>query len=531
MKLLSVTSRSAAILLDAEGLYETALRSRVTLTETPEEGRDRWPRLPMKERADESGRKVISFFSLFPDTEYTVRAEFEDGSRETLRFRTPDEVCTLDVRRFGACGDGQHNDTAAIQAAIACCPAGGRVFVPAGTYLTGPLFLKSGLRLDFEEGAVLTLLSDRKQIPVLPGLITHWDEKGETDFGSWEGNPLDSFASLITGIEVENVTITGRGTLDGGGGDWWVKPKERRGAWRPRLFFLNRCRNVTVHGLSFRNSPAWNIHPAYSRDLRFLDITVTAPAVSPNTDGFDPESCENVLLCGAHFSVGDDCIAIKSGKIYMASTRHTPTRNVRICHCLMEDGHGGVTVGSEMSGGVQDVVVDHCLMRHTDRGLRIKTRRGRGKEGVIDGIVFRDIRMERVRTPLCCNAMYFCDPDGHTPYVQTRTKLPVDDRTPRVGTLRFERVTASDADACAGYFLGIPEMPCERIEMTDCSFGFAPDAKGMVPVMAEGVKEYRRRGLILVNVREAEILNTRFDGIEGPEVETENVGAVRRGTD
>ena len=530
MKLLSVSSRSAALLLDAEGLYDTA-PYRYSLCETAEQNPDRWPRLKTTDRTGESTRKLLSFFGLFPDTEYAVRAVFEDGTTEELRFRTKDEVCTMDVRRFGALGDGIHNDGAAIQAAIACCPAGGRVFLPAGTYLTGPVFLKSGLHLDFAKGAVLKLVADRSQIPILPGITTHWDEKGETDLGSWEGNPLDSFASLITGVEVKDVCITGPGVLDGGDGDWWQNPKLRRGAWRPRLFFLCRSENVVVHGPSFRNSPAWNIQPYFSRDLTFLDISVNAPATSPNTDGFDPESCENLLLCGAHFSVGDDCIAIKAGKIYMASTRHTPTRHVRICHCLMEDGHGGVTVGSEMAGGVYDVEVSHCLMRHTDRGLRIKTRRGRGREGVIDGIVFRDIRMERVRTPLCCNAMYYCDPDGHSPYVQTREKLPVDERTPRVGTLTFERVTAVDAEACAGYFLGIPEMPCGRVELRDCSFEFAPDGKPMVPVMAEGVEECLRQGLILKNVREAVIRNTRFTGIEGPEVAAEQVEKVVRDPD
>ncbi len=527
MKLLFVSSRSVSLLLDAPGLYETNQTYRCTLSEVPD-GKKRWPRMPMEDRTESLARKLLCYYGLFPDTEYRVTAVFEDGSREEAVFRTLDETCTMDVRRFGALGDGIHNDGPALQAAIACCPAGGRVWVPKGTYLTGSLFLKSGLHLDFEEGAVLKLLGDRSALPILPGMTPHWDEKGDTDLGTWEGNPLDSFAALVTGVEVRDVSITGKGILDGGDGDWWQNPKIRRGAWRPRLFFLCRCQGVTVQGLTFRNSPAWNIHPYFSKDLTFLDIFVNAPATSPNTDGFDPESCENILLCGAHFSVGDDCIAIKAGKIYMATTRHTPTRKVRICHCLMEDGHGGVTVGSEMAGGVYDVEVSHCLMRNTDRGLRIKTRRGRGKEGVIDDIRFRDIRMEHVRTPLCCNAMYFCDPDGHSRYVQTREKLPVDDRTPRVGKLTFERVTAVGVEACAGYFLGIPEMPCDRVELTDCVFVYDPEGRPMVPVMAEGVEECRGQGLILKNVRKAVLRNTRFEGLEGDEVDTEQVESLER---
>ncbi len=526
MKLLFVSSRSAALLIDHPGLYETEKPYRYTLSEEKDDA-PRWPRMPMKDRTADCSRKLVSFYDLFPDTPYRLRAVFEDGSAEEVSFRTSDEKCTMDVRRFGALGDGKHNDGPAIQAAIACCPKGGRVYVPGGTYLTGPLFLKDDLHLDLGEGAVLKLLSERSQIPVLPGITFHWDEKGETDLGSWEGNPLDTFASLITGVEVKNVLLTGPGILDGGDCDWWKDPKVRRGAWRPRLFFLSRSENVTVHGLTFRNSPSWNVHPFFSRDLKFLDIFVKAPAVSPNTDGFDPESCEDLLLCGARFSVGDDCIAVKAGKIYMAQTRHTPTRHVRICHCLMEDGHGGVTVGSEMAGGVCDMEVSHCLMRHTDRGLRIKTRRGRGKDGVIDGIVFRDIRMEHVRAPLCCNGLYFCDPDGHTPYVQSREKLPVDERTPRIGTLTFERVTAVDAEACAGYFLGIPEMPVEKVEMKDCTFSLTPGGRPIAPVLAEGVEECLMKGLILKNVREAVITNTRIEGVEGPGVETEQVESLR----
>ena len=515
MELLSVTCCSASILLDPDGDYYAREAADLFLN---------------GEKLRREERSVFDLTGLMPDTEYLLTAVYPDRE-DRFAFRTEKETCKLDVRRFGAVGDGAHDDTAALQAAIACCPDFGRVCVPPGVYLTGPLFLKSRITLEIREGAVLSLITDRDAFPVLPGVTFTGD--GEYLLGSFEGNPLDSYASALTGIGLEKVRVVGGGTVDGRAneGDWWVEPKKRRGAWRGHLLYLKDCSDVLVEGITFRNSPCWNLHPAFSEDLRFLCVRVQAPANSPNTDGFDPQSCRKVRLLGTLFTVGDDCIAIKSGKIYMANTRHTPTRHVRIQNCLMEDGHGGVTIGSEMAGGVYDVEVEHCLMRYTDRGLRIKTRRGRGKEGVIDGIVFRDIRMEHVRTPLCCNAMYYCDPDGHTPYVQTREKLPVDDRTPRIGTLTFERVTAVDAEACAGYFLGIPEMPCDRVELDSCSFAFASDAKGMVPVMAEGVKEYRRRGLILENVREAVIKNTSFEGIEGPDVETVNVENVIRETE
>ena len=513
LKCLFVSGRSAALQIEDGGLYETLKPYRLVVF-----GEDRG-----------AVTKVItSVYGLWPDTDYT--AEVYDG--ETLvgsvNFRTLHESYTLNVRRFGAVGDGVHDDTTAIQTAITCCPPDGRVLIPRGSYLITPLFLKSHIRIEFAKGAELLLQTDRSLFPILPGRIESTDETDEYNLGSWEGNPLDMYAAMITGVNVEDVCIYGEGIIDGQAqiGDWWVNPKVRRGAWRGRLLFLNRCRNINVQGVKFCNSPAWNLHPYFSDDLKFLDISVNAPANSPNTDGFDPESCRHVMLAGAHFSLGDDCIAIKSGKIYMGSTFKTPCEDIDIAHCLMENGHGGVTVGSEMAGGVVHVRVHDCLMRNTDRGLRVKTRRGRGKDGVIDDIVFEHVKMERVVSPVVINCLYYCDPDGHSEWVQSREKQPVDDSTPRVGCIIFRHVRAEKCGACAGYFLGLPERPIEEVLLEDVVFTFDDHPKSMAPAMAEGVEECTRRGLIAKYVDQVILRGVTFDGQDGEAVDCEQVGQV-----
>jgi len=282
---------------------------------------------------------------------------------------------------------------------------------------------------------------------------------------------------------------------------------------------------VTVQGITFRNSPAWNLHPYFSNDLKFLNITVQAPANSPNTDGFDPESCKDILVAGAHFSLGDDCIAIKSGKLYMGATYATPCEDIEIVHCLMEDGHGGVTAGSEMAGGVKHVRVRDCLMRNTDRGLRIKTRRGRGKNGVIDDIVFDHVEMERVGTPFVVNCLYYCDPDGHTEYVQSLEPQPVDERTPYVGNIAFRHVNATEV-SCAGYFLGLPEQPIHKVTMEHVNIVCARAAKPMQPAMADCVPKCVYKGIVASDVRKMVLKDVMITGYEGERIETKNVELI-----
>ena len=513
MKCLYVSSRSAAVLLDPDGDYYASAPRKLKLN-----GAD----------IGREDRSVFSIFGLWPDTEYVLESELNGKKESEIVFHTARELCTLNVKRFGALGDGDHDDTPMLQAAILSCPPGGRVLVPAGTYRTGPLFLKSDITLELQKDAVLALRTDREAFPILPGMTRTTDETGEYLLGTWEGNPLSCFAGALTGIGVENVQIIGEGTVDGRAqqGDWWINQRQKKIAWRGRLFYLRNCRNITVQGVTFRNSPSWNLHPTFSRQLSFLNVRVEAPAVSPNTDGFDPESCGDVRVLGTVFSVGDDCIAIKSGKIYMGQTYHTPCENIEIAWCAMLDGHGGVTVGSEMSGGVCHVRVHHCYMRGNDRGLRIKTRRGRGKYAVIDDIRFEDVRMDGVKAPMVINAMYYCDPDGKTPYVQSRDPQPVDDATPTVGSICFERVRATGCQGCAGYALGLPERQVEHVLLRDCQFSFSRDAQPMTPAMADGVESCCRRGLIFSFVDRVTLDNVRMEGIEGQRLTAVSVNTI-----
>ena len=176
-------------------------------------------------------------------------------------------------------------------------------------------------------------------------------------------------------------------------------------------------------------------------------------------------------------------------------------QDIEIDHCLMEDGHGGVTIGSEMACGVHDVRIHHCMMKNTDRGLRIKSRRGRGKQGRLDRISMDHVVMDHVLVPLAVNSMYYCDPDGHSPYVQDRHALPVDDRTPSIGTISMQHVQATDA-ANVGYVLGLPEMPVEHLVMDDVTIHVNPEHKPMVCIMAEGIEATVGAGLVLENVKQ-----------------------------
>ncbi len=513
MEILFVSSRSCTVLLDPEGGYEAREKHILYLD---------------GEEAGEEYRSVASLFDLEPDTEYRLESRTEDGRTETAVFRTRTEVCTLNARDFGAKGDGETDDTPMLQAAILSCPEGGRVLVPEGNYVTGPLFLKSRMTLEIADGATLSLLTDRERFPILPESVDADNADGELLMGLWEGNREEGFASALTGIDLTDTAVIGQGTVDGraGEGDWWIRPKEKRIARRGHLLYLQRCRGFTVQGITFRNSPSWNLHPAFSEELDFLDLRIEAPWDSPNTDGFDPECCRNVRLLGTEISVGDDCIALKSGKIGIGRKYKRPCEDVEIAWCAMLDGHGGVTLGSEMAGGIRRVRVHHCYMRGNDRGLRIKTRRGRGKDGIIDDILFEKVRMEDVKMPLIVNSMYFCDPDGHSEWVQSREKKPVDETTPRIGEIRFEQVTATGCKACAGYVLGLPERPAEHIAMKDCVFTFDPEAEPLVPVMAEQAEACCRRGLILRNVDRVTLEGVRYEGVEGPWIETENVNQI-----
>ncbi|MBQ9824624.1 MAG: glycoside hydrolase family 28 protein [Solobacterium sp.] len=461
---------------------------------------------------------VFSVFGLAAAMNYEAEVSFA-GRTETVRFTTADESCCVDVHAFGAYGDGVHDDTAAIQTAINLLPENGRLYFPEGIYLTRPLSLRSHMTLELAKGAVLLGSPEREKYPVLPGVIEDLEGR-EIPIAGFEGIEQNCYQSLIQGSYVKDVEIVGEGKIDGNGmnGDWW-KDFGSFPAKRPRAVFLNRCQDIVLHGVTVANSPSWHIHPYFSQNVSILNCFITAPKVSPNTDAIDPESCDHVNIIGCRFSVGDDCIAIKSGKFDMAMKYHVPADHHTVRNCLMEFGHGAMTLGSELSAGIRNVSVTQCLFRSTDRGLRIKTRRGRGRESIITNVIFDNIRMDRVKTPIVINMWYNCvDPDAHTEYVWSREHLPVDERTPHLGLFEFRNMVCTDAEAAACYIDGLPESPIDRVEFENISVSFADDAQPAVPAMQEFAQERCRLGLYLDNVREISLKNVKIEGADGEKV-------------
>lgn len=461
MDLVAATPRSVALCLPVPGgLYRLPQPRAWRLT-----GR-------ALDRQGVTDRVVTAFHDLPPGT--ALRIEVEGFA--PMNLTTP------------PCAGAQVlDDPAHAQAMLDALPPGGTLIVPTGRWQVAPLLLPTGRHLYLAECSELAAPDSRADWPMLTA----------AEGGSWEGLPDTCYRALLTAMNAEGLTIAGPGRIDGGGsrGDWWDWPKETRdGARRARLLHLIGCETVTVLGPTFANSPSWTIHPWHCRDLTFAAIAVENPPDSPNTDGLNPESCEGVLIEGVRFSTGDDCIAIKAGKRSdRGEGAHlAPTRDIRIRHCRMERGHGGVVIGSEMSGGVTDVHVSQCEMQDTDRGLRIKTRRGRG--GTVARIAMRDCHLDGVDTVLAVNAHYFCDHDGHSAAVQSRDPQPVGPLTPQIRDITLTDVRAERVRLAVAACLGLPEAPVTGIVLRGVTASFQPGppapplmAAGLIPVSGAGL--------------------------------------------
>ena len=475
------------------------------------------------EEETERDTNVFSIFNLTPDTEYTVSTSIDDC---TVKFVTAKETGVLDIKAMGAVGDGISDDTYFLQHAIYNCPKGGRIVIPEGTYLIRPIKLLSDLTIELKKGA--TLLGDpvEDHYPILPARV-YMDGKEEI-IASWEGEPYPSFRSLISAYRQENINIVGEGFINGNANNstWWATPKGRKVA-RPRLVFINKCENIVFHGINGGNSASWNLHPFFSKNLKFYDISVECPADAPNTDGLNPESCENVEILGCKFSVGDDCVAIKSGKMYMGKTYKTPSSNITLRNDFFCDGHGAIVLGSEMSGGIKNLSIGQCIFNNTERGLRIKSRRGRGKDGIIDGICFDNIKMIGVKTPLVINMYYFCDPDGMSDFVWSHDKnIPVDEGTPYLGKFTFKDIDCVDCECMPAWFDGLSELPSKEIVLENVHFTFKSDAKPFFPAMALKVTEHCKEGLYADNIDRLVLKNVTIDGIDGEQLILKNIGTL-----
>jgi polygalacturonase len=415
-----------------------------------------------------------------------------------------DNVAPLacNVRNFGAVGDGQTLDTQAIQSAIDACAArgGGTVFVPAGVYITGALALRSHITLYLDAGATLLGSEDPADYPVIAS--------------RWEGREQPTHAPLIGGRGLSTIALVGRGTIDGRGAGWWQR--QRAGTLdhpRPRLIAFADCSNVLIEGITATNSPSWTINPVRCDNLNIQHVTIVNPADSPNTDGINPDSCSNVHIAGCHISVGDDCITIKSGIETEDRAKFAPCQNITITNCTMANGHGGVVIGSEMSGGVRNVVISNCVFIGTDRGIRLKSRRGRG--GVVEDIRVTNIVMTDVLCPLTMN-LYYAPGAWGDPIVADKRPHPVSDATPAFRRIHLSNITAREVRVAAAFLYGLAEMPVEDISLSDVSIAMAADAEAAYPEMADDLELMRRAGLFVRNARGLRLHNVEVRGQLGP---------------
>ncbi len=411
---------------------------------------------------------------------------------------------TLYLNRFGAKPDGRTDCTAAFRKAIDQCSkaGGGKVVVPAGTYLTGAIHLKSNVNLEVSEGATTKFSTNPKDyLPVV--------------FSRWEGVELFNYSPFIYAFEQQNIAITGKGTLDGQSNNehWWPwngRPqygwKEGMGQQRPdrtallamaekgvpvreRVFgeghylrpqFIQpyRCQNVLIEGVTIQNSPMWEIHPVLCRNVIVQGVHINSHG--PNNDGCDPESCSDVLIKDCYFDTGDDCIAIKSGRNADGRRLHAPTENIIVQGCEMKDGHGGITVGSEISGGVRNLFAENCKLdsQNLDHALRVKNNAMRG--GLLENLHFRNLEVGQVAHAVITIDFNYEEgaKGGFTPVVRNYT----------VDNLRSSRSKyALDVQ-------GFPSAPIFNLRLTNCTF--------------DNVAE----GNIVKNVKDARLDDVKING-------------------
>ncbi len=435
---------------------------------------------------------------------------------------------SVSITEFGAIGDGQFLNTEAFASAIAhvAKKGGGEVIVPQGIWLTGPITLKSNINLHTESGALVVFSRNKDLYPLV-----------ETSF---EGLNTVRCMSPINGAELENIAITGMGVFDGSGDAWrhvkrskmtknqWtdlVKSggvlNEKGDIWmpseaykrgmessgmnvpenfeniedyktikdflRPVMVSIIKSNKVLLEGPTFQNSPAWNIHPLMCENLTVRNIEVRNPWYSQNGDGIDIESCKNVVLTKSRFDVGDDAICIKSGKNEDGRKRGIPSENLIIKNCVVYHGHGGVTVGSEMSGGVKNMHVSGCTFIGTDVGLRFKSTRGRG--GVVEGVYISDVDMIDIPTNAISFNLYYGGLsvsemlDQNEGSDTSEEVFEVTEETPQFKDIYMKNITCRGAYQ-AIYLQGLPEMNLENVNLENMKM---VAENGLVCVDADGV--------------------------------------------
>lgn len=415
---------------------------------------------------------------------FPAAATIEDPWRRAAEIRARVRPPRFPSRRFRITDHGAApgaDCTPAFRDAIAACNAagGGRVIVPRGEWRTGAIHLKSNVDLHLESGAVIAFSRDPKDY--LPLVFTRW-----------EGVECMNYSPFIYAFEQENVAITGSGLIDGrcSNDHWWSWKGRRTAGWtdgmpnqfaaRARLFqmaedntpvaervfgeghylrpmFIQpyRCRNVLIEGVTLRGAPMWQVHPVLCQNVTIRGMTIEGNG-GPNTDGCDPESCRDVVIEDCTFNTGDDCIAIKAGRNGDGRRLAAPSENIVIRNCRMRDGHGALTIGSEISGGVRYVFGENCRMSspHLDHAIRFKNNAMRG--GLLEHFYFRNIQVGQVAHAVVTVDFNYEEGarGGHTPVLRD---------------LQIEHlVSGSSPHAIDAQ--GLPNAPVFDIVLKDCDF-------------------------------------------------------------
>jgi polygalacturonase len=424
----------------------------------------------------------------------------------------------VNICDFGAKGDGKTNNTEAFSKAIKKCDKGGKVIVPAGKFLTGPIHLKSNMELHLEKDALILFNNNFDDYPAVKS--------------RWEGVECFGYSPCLYGENLENVSITGPGIIDGQGQAWWKEfrtrrqgPKEPVSArdkefvklnkgidlsacggggiksffFRPPLIQFNNCSKVLLDGFTTRNSPFWNTHILYCKNVVIKNATFQNPSDGNNGDGLDIDSCNGVEISNCDFDVNDDCLVIKSGIGEDGLRVNKPCENVVAKNCKMLRGHGSVVMGSETAGGIRNIEISDCVFNGTDRGIRIKSRRGRA--GIVENISLNNITMNSVSCPIVMHLYYEC---GAQPEeieaLSDRNPRPITATTPYIRNIKITNVTANNAQSAASVFLGLPERPIENVLFENVKITMAKDPKPFRPAMAFGMKEMKGEGLIADHV-------------------------------
>ncbi|MFZ5988745.1 MAG: glycoside hydrolase family 28 protein [Bacillota bacterium] len=417
----------------------------------------------------------------------------------------------FDITSFGAKPDGKSLCTDAIAFTIRECArhGGGTVYVPSGTFVTGAVELKSNINLFLDAGARLVFSRSKEDYPLL--------------HARWEGSEQLVHMPMIYGKKLENVSITGFGIMDGQGDAWWKPFKDGTLDYpRPRFISFEDSSRILIEGIMLMDSPSWTINPVRCDNVTIDKVTIKNPADSPNTDGINPDSCRNVHISNCHVDVGDDCITIKSGT--EKSAYRISCENITIINCTLVHGHGGVVIGSEMSGGVRNVVISNCIFEGTDRGIRIKTRRGRG--GIVEDIRTSNLVMNGVMCPFVINQYYYCGEGGKEKVVWDKNPYPVTDTTPVFRSIHFSNITARNVHAAAAFIYGLTEMPVEDITFDNVSVSMAENAVPGIPAMMSGLEEVRKMGFFCSNARNIYLNRVTLKGHEGPAFQMNNVEKI-----